>query len=67
MEQKHHLSLVFDGNEATGIYRVGSNQLGISTGGSNRLTINNSGLLVQDGTDTNPSISFSSNPTNWFM
>jgi hypothetical protein len=39
-------SFSFDNDTNTGIYRIGTDQLGFSTGGSLRVTIDNNGLLL---------------------
>lgn len=61
-------SLSFSGDPNTGIYSAGADQLGLTTGGTVRLTVSTTSFtgtlpwLGQDGSNTAPALSFSSDP-----
>ena len=51
-------AMTFNSETTTGFYRVGSGQIGISTGGATSAVFSSSGILLTDGSATAPSISF---------
>lgn len=62
----------FKDDPDTGMYRIGSNDLGFSTAGLLRFEVKNtcnvsySDLCIPDGTESAPGLSFTSNPGNGF-
>lgn len=56
----------FTSDPDTGVYSVGSNSLGFSTGGSQRMYLNSGGMKVQGGSSAAPSIAFSDDTNTGF-
>lgn len=50
--------LAFLGDTDTGMYRVGTNEIGFSTGATQRLSISSAGLRTVDGSASAPAFSF---------
>lgn len=57
----------FAGDTGTGIFRVGANEIGISTGGAQVLDITTGWLGILDGTTSRPGLLFQNDPDTGFF